>query len=48
MSVVRGNVGRAARRVGDVVWGLVGARVGFSVTPLGRDDSINGVDLKGG
>ncbi len=28
--------------------GTGGVRVGFSATPLGRDDSINGADLKGG
>ncbi len=54
MSVNRGNVGRATSCVAtavDAAWGLEGARVGFSGTPLEREDLLadttNGADLKG-
>ncbi len=39
------------RRAVDAAWGLEGTRVGFSATPLEREDlladTINGTDLKG-
>ncbi len=39
------------RRAVDAAWGLEGTKVGFSATPLEREDlladTINGTDLKG-
>ncbi len=47
-------MGRATGRVVtdvDAAWGWSGERVGFSVTPLGREglltETVNGEDLKG-
>ncbi len=42
---------RGGRRAVDAAWGLEGTKVGFSATPLEREDlladTINGTDLKG-